>query len=171
VKAALVVGLPVVLAALSPATPAEETPPGISVSFAGTWSASGRRQTVAVEGGAAAAVVELSGAVVLTTDGGLSPGFRGEAVGFDDGEGLSVGRAVWTDAHGDRVFSRLRGEPLGAGKRVFGTITGGSGRYAGLVGEYSFAWQYVVSATDDSGVIQGRATSLEGRVGRADLSR
>jgi hypothetical protein len=130
--------------------------------FEGSWSVSGRRHTVPVESGANAAVVEVSGAVVLTSGEGLSRGFRGEAVGFDDGQGVSLGRAVWTDERGDRLFSRLKGEPLETGRRVVGTITGGTGRYASLEGEYSFTWQYVVSAED--GGIQGRAVRLEGRV-------
>jgi hypothetical protein len=137
--------------------------------FAGAWSASGRRQTLAIEGGGAAAVVELSGAVVLTGGEGLGRGFRGEAIGFDDGQGLSVGRCVWTDERGDRLFSRLSGEPLQAGKRFTGTITGGTGRYAGLRGEYSFTWQYVIPAED--GRIQGRAVGLTGRVSQAETPR
>jgi len=76
-----------------------------------------------------------------------------------------VGRAVWTDEHGDRLFSRLQGEPLETGKRIVGTITGGTGRYAGLEGEYSFTWQYVVVGAED-GQIQGRGVRLEGRVRR-----
>jgi hypothetical protein len=107
-------------------------------------------------------VVFVSGAVVLADPGGLSRGFHGQAIGFDDGEGLSLGRCVWTDENGDRVFSRLRGEPLETGKRLFGTITGGTGRYAALEGEYSFTWQYVVPTED--GRVQGRAVGLSGRV-------
>ena len=132
--------------------------------FEGSWSVSGQRSTVPTEGGAAAAIVQASGAVVLAKAGDLGRGFRGEAVTFDDGQGVSVGRAVWTDEHGDRLFSRLNGEPLAAGKRIVGTITGGTGRYASLEGEYSFTWQYVLSAGD--GAIQGRAVSLQGRVRR-----
>jgi len=141
----------------------QEAPPAEAWrSFEGTWSASGRRQAVALEGGGVAAIVEISGVVVLTSGEGLSRGFRGEAIGFDDGQGLSVGRSVWTDENGDRLFSRLKGEAVQTGKRVVGTITGGTGRYAGLSGEYSFTWQYVVSAED--GLIQGRAIGLAGRV-------
>ncbi len=132
--------------------------------FEGSWSVSGRRHTVPVEGGAEAAVVEVSGAVALAKTEGLSHGFRGEAIGFDDGQGVSLGRAVWTDERGDRLFSRLKGEPLETGRRVVGTITGGTGRYAGLEGEYSLTWQYVLSAED--GAIQGRAVRLQGRVRR-----
>jgi hypothetical protein len=137
--------------------------------FEGTWSVSGRRQVVAVEGGAVAAIVDISGAVVLTAGEGLSRGFRGEAIGFDDGQGVSVGRCVWTDENGDRIFSRLKGEPLQTGRRLLGTVTGGTGRYEGLEGEYSFTWQYVVPAED--GTIQGRAVGLKGRVRRAGPPR
>jgi hypothetical protein len=139
---------------------------GQESSFEGTWSASGRRHGVALEEGREAAIVEISGAVVLSSGEGLSGGFRGEAIGFDDGEGLSLGRSVWTDENGDRLFSRLRGEPLETGRRIVGTITGGTGRYAGLTGEYSFTWQYVLSAED--GRIQGRAVDISGRIRRGE---
>ncbi|HEY6548689.1 MAG TPA: hypothetical protein VI589_12320 [Vicinamibacteria bacterium] len=138
-------------------------------SFAGTWSASGRRHLVAVEGGGQAAIVEVEGAVVLADPGGLSRGFHGQVIGFDDGQGASIGRCVWTDESGGRLFSRLRGEPLETGKRFSGTITGGTGRYAALEGEYSFTWQYVV-ATED-GRLQGRAVGLSGRVRRGESPR
>jgi hypothetical protein len=150
----------VALASVALSAAAQET------SFEGTWTATGRRHAVALEEGREAAIVELSGAVVLTSGEGLSRGFRGEAIGFDDGEGLSVGRSVWTDENGDRLFSRLRGEPLETGRRIVGTITGGTGRYAGLSGEYSFTWRYVVPA--EEGRIQGRAVDLSGRVRRSE---
>jgi hypothetical protein len=137
--------------------------------FGGTWSASGRRHTLAVEGGALAAVVEVSGAVAITDGEGLARGFHGRAIGFDDGRGASLGRAVWTDERGDRVFSELRGEPMQTGRKLAGTITGGTGRYAGIEGEYSLTWQYVVVGEGDS--IQGRASGLTGRIRRAGASR
>ena len=164
-RAALAAGsLALALASLVPGAAGQGTAPAEWRSFQGTWSASGRRQAVAVEGGAVATVVGISGAVVLTSGEGLSRGFRGEAIGFDDGQGVSLGRAVWTDEHGDRLFSRLKGEPLETGRRIVGAITGGTGRYADLEGEYSFTWRYVLSTED--GAIQGRAVRLEGRVRR-----
>jgi hypothetical protein len=157
--------LALALASLTAPGAAQETPSaGGWRAFEGSWAVSGQRYTVPVEGGATAAIVEASGAVALAKADGLSHGFRGEAVTFDDGRGVSLGRAVWTDEHGDRLFSRLQGEPLETGKRIVGTITGGTGRYAGLEGEYSFTWQYVLSA--EAGAIQGRAGRLQGRVRR-----
>jgi hypothetical protein len=166
-RAALVAGslaLALALAPPAPATAAQGSGPSDWRPFEGSWSASGRREAVPVEGGAEAVVVELRGPVAVMRGDGLGRGFHGQAIGFDDGQGLVLGRAVWTDEHGDRIFSRLKGEPLGTGRRIEGTITGGTGRYEGLEGEYSFTWQYVVAAED--GAIQGRAVRLEGRVRR-----
>lgn len=135
--------------------------------FRGSWSASGDRRTLATESGRLAAVIQVSGNVVVTAPDGLSRGFRGEAIGFDDGVSVNSGRAVWTDERGDRIYSAITGEPVGTGRSIAGTITGGTGRYAGITGEYTFTWQYVVLAEETA--IQGRAVDLEGRfrVGRA----
>ena len=127
----------------------------------GSWSGSGQRRVLPTDGDRTAFTSYLSGALVLTGGGGTARGFQSEFIAFDDGAGISVGRAVWTDERGDRIFSRLTGEGMRAGRRIVGTITGGTGRYAGIEGEYAFEWQYVV-ATDD-GTIQGRAVGLKGR--------
>ena len=129
--------------------------------FGGTWSAVGRRQTLATEAARTAAIVQLSGAVVLSTSAGLSSAFRAEAIGFDDGNGLAAGRAVWTDTRGDLVFSVLKGETLATGRRIAATITGGTGRYAGITGDWTLTWQFVVETED--GEVQGRASDFNGR--------
>ncbi len=132
--------------------------------FSGSWSARGQRQVIPTEGSGSAAIVHLSGAVVLArTD--LDGGLLAEVIAFEDGQKLSVGRAVWTDTRGDRVFSELRGEPVATGRRVVGTITGGTGRYAGVTGDYALTWQYVAQDADD--VIQGRSVDLRGRLRKA----
>jgi hypothetical protein len=66
-------------------------------------------------------------------------GFLGEIIGFDDGATLIVGRAVLTDEKGNRIYCFLRTEPLGTGRKATGTITGGTGRFAGLEGTFEFA--------------------------------
>jgi hypothetical protein len=147
-------------AALDAGAPEQTAATGGWRAMEGTWSAAGRRQTLPTEGSATAAIVHLSGAVVLTVGDGLSRGFRGEFIGFHDGHRVSVGRWVWTDERGDQIFGHVKGEPLQTGRRFVGTITGGKGRYAGITGEYAFTWQYVVEA---DGTIQGRTSGLTGR--------
>jgi hypothetical protein len=129
--------------------------------FEGSLSASGQRQTLPTESGRPAGTVQLSGTVAIATGEGLSRAFRSEVVGFDDGAGLTVLRGVWTDDRGDRIFTALKGETVASGRRIAATITGGTGRYAGISGEYSFEWQYVVEA--EAGAISGRAVGLRGR--------
>jgi hypothetical protein len=88
-------------------------------------------------------------------------GFQARAVLFSDSATGGVGRCVWTDERGDEIFSELAGGAIASGRRVTGTITGGTGRYAGLTGEYEFEWMYAIEAED--GRIQGRAVGLKGR--------
>jgi hypothetical protein len=164
--------LPAALAlvfALAPTAREQDASTGGWRVFEGSWSAAGHRESLPTEGGRAASTVHLSGSIVLTIVDGLSKGFLGEAIAFDDGSKLSVGRCVWTDEHGDRIFSTVTGETIGAGRRFVGTITGGTGRYAGLTGEYSFSWQYVVQA--ERGAIQGRAVGLKGRYRAREAGR
>jgi len=131
--------------------------------FEGSWTASGTRHTLRF-GNRQASIVKVSGSMLLTGAARPGVGFRAEAIAFfDDPHGL-VGRAVWTDERGDQIFSELKGEKVIAGNRLTGTITGGTGRYDGAVGEYDFQWQYVMEA--EEGTIQGRTIGLKGRVRR-----
>lgn len=143
------------------ALPASAQPAEGERTFSGSWSATGQQETIPTEGVRAASIVRLSGSLVLTSGSGLSRGFRGEAIGFDDGAAVRLVRSVWTDDRGDRIFSELRGEPLEKGRRWIGTITGGSGRYARMSGEYELTWQYVIRT--EEGAVQGRAADLKGR--------
>jgi hypothetical protein len=154
--------LPLALLAVAVSAWAQQNPqPDGWRTFQGSWSAVGQRQTLPIEGGRFAAIVQLSGAVVLTDPSGTMAGFQADAIGFDDGGALSAGRAVWTDARGDRLFSALRGDTLQTGRHIVGTITGGTGRYGGVTGEYTLTWQYVVAGEDN--VVQGRTVDLKGR--------
>ena len=140
-----------------------QTAPGAEWrTFEGTWTASGLRQALPTASGRPAGTFQLSGALSLTGGAGLSRGFRGEAIGYDNGAGVLVGHSVWTDERGDRVYSQLRSETVAAGRLVTGAVVGGTGRYAGLTGEFTFEWQYVVEG--EGGTISGRAIGLRGRV-------
>ena len=88
-------------------------------------------------------------------------GFQAQAIGLTDSLAGMQGRCVWTDERGDKVYSELKGEFVATGNRIVGTILGGTGRYAGLTGEYSFHWRFVVESED--GAVSGRAVDLKGR--------
>jgi hypothetical protein len=110
--------------------------------------------------GAQASVADLSGSILLTGERGIGIGFQARAITYSESTGGSVGRAVWTDERGDRIFSELRGAPIATGRQIRGTITGGTGRWSGITGEYGFDWKYVV---EGDARIQGRSVDLRGR--------
>jgi hypothetical protein len=156
------------LAPPAPAAVQTPVPADDWIAFEGSWSATGERHTLPTQENRTAAIVRLSGSVVLTAHGGLGRGFRGEAIGYDNGYEVGVGRWVWTDDRGDRLFGELKGGPVATGRRAVGIVTGGTGRYAGIRGEYEFTWQYVVS--EGTTMVQGRTTGLKGRFRRAGTS-
>jgi hypothetical protein len=136
--------------------------PGESRTFKGTLSASGSRHTLRLGPEHKASIVSLSGSLLLTGQRGLGVGFRAEVIALSDSRSGGQGRCVWTDERGDQVFSDIAGAPVGTGGAIVGTITGGTGRYAGLTGEYRFHWEYVIDT--EEGAISGRTVDIEGRV-------
>jgi hypothetical protein len=129
--------------------------------FEGTWTAAGTRRTLRLGPDERAAIFELTGSVLLTGAERPAVGFRAQAIGFSDSRAGMQGRCVWTDERGDRVYSELRGEFVGTGNHIVGTFIGGTGRYAGVTGDYTFQWQYVVDTED--GAVSGRVVDLKGR--------
>jgi hypothetical protein len=154
---------PALLAGPAPAEPPPAGPPAVQ-RFEGNLSATGTRQVLAMEPGRQAAILHLSGSLVLDLHEDLSRGFRCEAISFYDGRERALGESAWTDERGDQVFSRFEAKRMGTGALVTGTITGGTGRYAGLTGRYEYTWQYVLDSPD--GTVQGRAVGLKGEVRR-----
>ena len=145
-----------------PAAPPPASAAGEWREFEGNWSATGSRRTLMLDPGHQASIFSLSGSLLLTGGQQLGVGFRAEIIGLADSRTGGVGRAVWTDERGDQVFSELRGSALATGAQVTATITGGTGRYAGVTGEYEFHWQYMIAA--EANLIGGRAVDLRGRV-------
>ena len=129
--------------------------------FTATWTLSGDRTLLPTEGERAASIVHLTGPLTLSSGEGLGRGLLGEVIGFDDGDRLLAGRSVFTDEHGDRIFCTVSAQPIGTGRLATATITGGTGRFSGLEGKFTLAWQYVVDA--EGGQISGRAVNVEGR--------
>lgn len=161
-------GLPVALLMMAAACaqPTAPVPGGATQdqvrSFEGSWSATGLRRALKLAPGHEAAIFDLSGAVVLSGENRPAVGFRARVIGFSDDRATMLGRSVWTDERGDQVFSDLMSDTKTTGNRIFGTIRGGTGRFAGATGDYSFEWKYMVDSED--GVVSGRADDLRGQV-------
>jgi hypothetical protein len=151
-------------AACGPATesPRPAAAPGESLEFEGSWNAAGSRYTISLGEDRVGSIIDLRGTLLLAGPGRPGVGFHSEVIGLVDSATGFQGRSVWTDEHGDQVFSELQGEGTAAKNRVTGTILSGTGRYAGATGSYEFSWQQVMEAEDGS--VQGRAVDLKGRV-------
>lgn len=155
------------LAACSPSAPEPGVSPAGSPAavvpqerqFTGTWSITGTRQTLVMGPDRRAEVFRLGGSLMLA--GANRPGlaFRSDIIGLRDTQTGMHGRSVWTDERGHQVFSELRG-PGVAGQPVEGRFTGGTGRYAGVSGEYTFSLQSLVESEDGS--VSARVVDLRG---------
>jgi len=137
-------------------------PPGEWRTFEGTWTAAGTRHTLNLGSDHRAWIFNLTGSLLLSGEQRPGVGFRAQVIGFSDNLSGMQGRCVWTDERGDQVYSELKGDAVGTGSRIVGTFLGGTGRYAGVTGEYTFRWQTVVDSED--GEVSGRVVDLKGRV-------
>jgi hypothetical protein len=158
-----IVALALVAAACSPVaeSPKPQAATGEWREFEGSWNAAGSRRTISLGADRRSSIVNLTGSMLLAGPGRPGIGFRSEVIALNDSAKGLQGRSVWTDEHGDQVFSELTGEGTAAKNRITGTFLGGTGRYAGVTGSYEFSWQYVMEAEDGS--IQGRTVGLKGR--------
>lgn len=138
------------------------SPDGEWHDFQGTWTAAGSRNIMRLGGDRRAAVSSFNGSLVLAGPSRPGVGFRSEAIVFSDTVTGLVGRAVWTDEHGDRAYSELRGEGSASNNKIIGTFLGGTGRYSGAIGSYEFSWRFVLENED--GAVQGQSLGLKGRV-------
>jgi hypothetical protein len=160
----LIAALAVAAVACSPA-PQVSPPADIGAEwreFEGTWTAAGDRQVIALGSERKASVAVLRGSLLLSGSERPAFGVRAEAVVFNDSATGMIGRAVWTDDRGDQAWSELRGEGTATGNRISGTFIGGTGRFAGIAGDYAFTWRFVLETED--GTVQGQSVGLKGRV-------
>lgn len=128
--------------------------------FQGTWTATGKRTTLVLGAGRRASVSDFSGELILTGAARPGIGFRANAVMFNDSATGLVGRAVWTDARGQQVYSELRG--LAGSSTILGSFVGGTGRYQGATGAYAFSWRFLLEGED--GAVQGQSAGFSGQL-------
>lgn len=161
---AFLLGIAFAAAACGPATGSRRpaAAPGEWLEFEGSWNAAGSRHTISLGADRIGSIVDLRGTMLLAGPGRPGVGFHSEVIGLVDSATGFQGRSVWTDEHGDQVYSELQGEGTAAKNHVTGTVLSGTGRYAGATGSYEFSWQWVMEGED--GAVQGRAVDLKGRV-------
>ena len=162
--------------AVTACRPATESPKPFGTSgewleFEGSWNAAGSRRIISLGTERRGSILDLTGTMLLAGPKRPGVGFRSEVIALVDSDTGLEGRSVWTDEHGDQVFSELQGEGTAARNHITGRFLGGTGRYAGATGSYEFSWQWVMEAED--GAIQGRAIELKGRLlpGSADVNQ
>ena len=159
----LLLGLAFAAAACGRAeSPRPAAAPGESLEFEGSWNAAGSRHTISLGADRLGSIIDLKGTMLLAGPGRPGVGFHSEVIGLVDSATGFQGRSVWTDEHGDQVYSELQGEGTAAKNHITGTVLSGTGRYAGVTGSYEFSWQWVMEGEDAA--VQGRAVDLKGRV-------
>jgi hypothetical protein len=130
--------------------------------FKGTWTAVGSRHTLHLGDERQTSIASFQGTLLLAGPGRPGVGFRSEAVVLNDSVTGMVGRAVWTDEHGDQAWSELRAEDDGTNNnKIVGNFVGGTGRYSGVSGTYEFSWRFLLE--DEDGTVQGESEGLKGR--------
>lgn len=142
--------------------PASGPEPGEWRTFTGNWIATGTRNTIPLGAGRRASIADLEGTMLLSGDNRPARGFRGEAIVFNDTGAGADGRAVWTDSDGSQIFSEIHGTGVAGGKKIEGTFIGGTGRFTGATGSFTFTWQFVIDTED--GQLQGQTSDLSGRI-------
>jgi len=130
--------------------------------FKGSWTAAGSRHTLRLGNDRRTSIASFQGTLLLAAPGRPGVGFRSEAVVLNDSVDGMIGRAVWTDEHGDQAWSELRGEDDGTNNKIVGNFVGGTGRYSGATGTYEFSWKFLLE--DEDGNVQGESVGLKGRV-------
>lgn len=144
------------------ARPDSEAAPGEWHTFTGNWIATGTRSTIPLGPDRRASIADVEGTILLAGNNRPARGFRGEAIVFNDTGSGAEGRGVWTDSDGSQIFSEFHGTGIAGGKKIEGTFIGGTGRFMGATGSYTFTWQFVIDSED--GRIQGQTNDLSGRI-------
>lgn len=145
-----------------PSPRTQSSPSDTIYSFTGTWTAIGRHHTMQLGPGRQATLFNYTGSILLGGPQKLKTGFKAEVIGITDNATGMQGRCVWTDETGDKVFSEISSPAATADIPIDGRFIGGTGRYRGASGAYSFKWQRLVNNED--GEVSGRVVDLKGWV-------
>ena len=129
--------------------------------FAGTWIASGQRQTFDFVEGRAVGTFRVTGHVNLKGNLGEIEDCWAECVGLSDSETGGSARCVWRSMAGDKAYIVLTGKPLERSSKVTGEFVGGAGSLRGIEGAFTFTWSSVFT-NENQGTFTGQTKDLKG---------
>lgn len=128
--------------------------------FDAYWNVSGTVHIIELGDFGISAAGGYTGTVTIQSDEGLVRAFETDCVAFAD-EGSSGGRCLWTGPLGDQVYVQIQGAGLAGFGRSRGTFVGGTGKYEGIQGGFSFEWNYSVSGDQDA-TFDGHTLEMSG---------
>ncbi len=128
--------------------------------FSAYWAVSGTVHIIDFGDSGVAAAGGHTGTVTIQTNEGPVRAFETDCVAFAD-DNDSRGRCVWTGPLGDLVYVELKGTGLAGFGRTRGTFVGGTGKYDGIEGGFSFEWNYNVSRGQDA-TFDGYTLEMQG---------
>ena len=104
---------------------------------------------------------------ITYNDAGSGPLHMGSALcvdSYDDLNGFAIGgRCAWGDSDGDKIFTEFTGKGVeGGGVEGLNTITGGTGKFAGIKGKAPFQCKNINPAQGQLACTQQFEYSLAG---------
>lgn len=139
-------------------------PPDLRItggSFDASWNADGTVHLLEFKDSVPVAAGRLTGTLVMQTNQGAFPSFETECIAFSDDTSVGLGRCVWTNTVGDKVFVELQSSGTAGFGPTRGRLVGGTGRFEGISGGFVLEWNYSVSGWEDA-TLTGHTIRMNG---------
>jgi hypothetical protein len=107
--------------------------------FSARWVVDGTWRGLGLDGKREAILADLGGRLDVLPNGGAIVDLASRCLVFWDSATGGTARCRWRHPSGDEIFSEVEGGLLAQGAPVSGRFVGGTGRYAGISGEFRFA--------------------------------
>ncbi len=131
-------------------------------SFTARWVVSGTWRGMGLEGTREVILADLTGRLDVTHGSGEIVDLATRCLVYSDSAKGGTGSCRWRHPSGDEIFVEVDGGLLAEDAPVSGRLTGGTGRYAGISGEFGFARWTVLQLDREQ-----RATEPEEPLGRS----
>jgi hypothetical protein len=106
--------------------------------FSARWVVTGTWRGIGLDEKREVILADLGGRLDVTPDGGALVDLASRCLVFWDSATGGTARCRWRHPSGEEIFSEVEGGLLAQGAPVTGRFVGGTGRYAGLAGEFRF---------------------------------